>query len=317
MDTALYRQIVTRAVMTRRYGQFLDWKKPVVEKTIGPCHPNVFNGFNLELKVAIEVTRESLDGLTEQEFFNRFDAEGNVRDTEYAAIERMDDIGLRRIFQQEPVWFAGGFGHPDRRADFKHWTRMRHWSLDETVALSLGFEPCGDIFAGQEGRPVQRDVVDFYNKRYQLVRDNFSWGGMSGPSKNPVGGVVRWFDAVDLEVPADLLGFADRFHQLGLGRAKSTTATPSSNPLDPRERTSMLRLIIALAIGGYGYDPNAERSSTTREIESDVAQLGLRLSIDTIRKHLTAASAQLDQDALDGFNTSKRAKRDQRALKKE
>lgn len=182
---------------------------------------------------------------------------------------------------------------------------MQNWSLDEAVALSIGFEPCGDIFEGQDGKPVQVDVVEFYTKRKELIQDNFTWSGMSGPRKNRVGQIVRWFDAVELDVPEPLIAFADKYHGLGLGKSAPISKGTSPKSMDPRERSSMLRLIISLAIYGYAYNPQARRSEIPRDIESDLHKLGLSLSIDTIRSLLKEASALIDSDVLEDLHSSK------------
>jgi hypothetical protein len=64
-------------------------------------------------------------------------------------------------------------------------------------------------------------------------------------------------------------------------------------PLGARERDSLLKLVIGLAIGGYGYDPKARRSENPAEIASDLAKLDLALDTDTIRKWLREAAELL------------------------
>ena len=52
----------------------------------------------------------------------------------------------------------------------------------------------------------------------------------------------------------------------------------------------MLKLIIGMAVGGYGYDPKAERSAQVTEIASDLEKVGISLDADTVRKWLRAAA---------------------------
>jgi hypothetical protein len=59
-------------------------------------------------------------------------------------------------------------------------------------------------------------------------------------------------------------------------------------PLGQREADSLRKLVIGLAISGHAYDPSAQRSRVVSEIASDIAQLGIPLDEDTIRKHLRA-----------------------------
>jgi hypothetical protein len=51
----------------------------------------------------------------------------------------------KRLQRSQPAWFAGGFNVVGREADYRYWLAMRNWTLFEAVALSIGFEPCGDF----------------------------------------------------------------------------------------------------------------------------------------------------------------------------
>src|SRR5262249_45022834 len=64
-------------------------------------------------------------------------------------------------------------------------------------------------------------------------------------------------------------------------------------PLGTRERDTLLKLVIGLAIGGYGYDPKAGRSEKPTEIATDLAERGIALDTDTIRKWLKQAAELL------------------------
>jgi len=73
-----------------------------------------------------------------------------------------------------------------------------------------------------------------------------------------------------------------------------TTRTPR-NPagLGTRERDSLLKLVIGMAVGGYGYDPDASRSEQPSDIATDLATNGVALDVDTVRKWLKQASELL------------------------
>lgn len=67
-------------------------------------------------------------------------------------------------------------------------------------------------------------------------------------------------------------------------------------PLRTRERTSLLNLVIGMAVKGYGYKPAASKNSAIPEIASDLHELGLSLSEDTIRKYLNESKELLSGD---------------------
>lgn len=61
-------------------------------------------------------------------------------------------------------------------------------------------------------------------------------------------------------------------------------------PLGTRERDTLLKLVIGMAMGGYSYDPNQTKSDVLREIVDDLARRGIAVSDDTVRKYLKEAS---------------------------
>lgn len=56
--------------------------------------------------------------------------------------------------------------------------------------------------------------------------------------------------------------------------------------LSTRERESLLKMVIGMAIQGYGHDPKASKTSTASEIASDLQLVDLPLDQDTVRKYL-------------------------------
>jgi hypothetical protein len=64
-------------------------------------------------------------------------------------------------------------------------------------------------------------------------------------------------------------------------------------PIPVRERESLLKLVIGMAIKGYTYDPKAPRNAATSDITSDLELLGIGLDVDTVRKWLKAGADTL------------------------
>ena len=73
-----------------------------------------------------------------------------------------------------------------------------------------------------------------------------------------------------------------------LGAAKPTKA---AKDLPPRERETVLKLILGMAVAFYGYDPRAGRSLAISQIQSDLALKGVKIDDGTIRKYLDEAKA--------------------------
>lgn len=108
---------------------------------------------------------------------------------------------------------------------------------------------------------------------------------------------------------ADMLKFKDKYEEMSARLSKQVeernkiihsckeklAALESQKPsaekgLSTRERESLLKIVIGMAIQGYGHDPKARRTSTAAEIASDLERLDLTLDPDTVRKYLQEGS---------------------------
>ena len=90
----------------------------------------------------------------------------------------------------------------------------------------------------------------------------------------------------------------DQIKELETQFAIAREQAPSlEKPLSTRERDSLLKLVIGMAVGGYGYVPTANRSEQPAMIEADLARLGLSLDVDTIRKWLKRGAEFLPPEA--------------------
>jgi hypothetical protein len=63
--------------------------------------------------------------------------------------------------------------------------------------------------------------------------------------------------------------------------------------LGAREREILLKIVIGMAIKGYAHMPHDGRTTTAREIASDLRLEGIPLDEDTIRKYLNEAKELL------------------------
>ncbi|MCB9983642.1 MAG: hypothetical protein H6861_08245 [Rhodospirillales bacterium] len=97
--------------------------------------------------------------------------------------------------------------------------------------------------------------------------------------------------------PKDFVAWAENLPMTipMLETRNSKTPTPLK-PLSDRERSSLLKMIIGMAVKGYQYDPKAKRSPTAGEIVSDLQLLGISLDEDTARKWLKEAAHQFPPD---------------------
>lgn len=80
--------------------------------------------------------------------------------------------------------------------------------------------------------------------------------------------------------------------------AELSSDRANQKPIPPRERESMLRMILAMAMRKYRFDPTKLKNSATTSIAGSVAEIGLKLDEDTVRKFLNEAKVLL-QDKTD------------------
>ncbi len=63
--------------------------------------------------------------------------------------------------------------------------------------------------------------------------------------------------------------------------------------LSTRERETLLKLVIGMAIAGYKYKPDATRNVATKDISGDLGGLGIGMDDDTVRKWLKIAADEV------------------------
>lgn len=74
---------------------------------------------------------------------------------------------------------------------------------------------------------------------------------------------------------------------------ESRKEKPVEKSLSTRERETLLKLIIGMAVHGYSYDPSLSRNDKHAEIAEDLEKSGIPLDTDTVRKWLQQAAILL------------------------
>ncbi len=233
------------------------------------------------------------------------------------------------------------FNEPSAAADFDHYCRADHWTLDECVALSLGKDPKRTNWNSVQGYLR----ISRFAKDYEKLRDLVERAAEVGQLSDPVRpcSYLAWAKEKKIALSAELFSRAvnsdlfaeswpERLHRQ-LAEAEVQTRmykqvaedlrsalkdahakiesllqlrnTPqvdlTSKPSSTKERDSLLKLSIGMAIGGYRYDPYQTRNAATREIRDDLQALGLGMDDDTIRKYLKQGGELIPRDALENL----------------
>jgi hypothetical protein len=81
-----------------------------------------------------------------------------------------------------------------------------------------------------------------------------------------------------------------------LAQMSEEPSTENKNPkpsLGTKERDTLLKMVIGLAKVGWKYDPKANKSGVPQEIADDLAEIGIQLDVDTVRKWLKESAGYL------------------------
>ena len=188
-------------------------------------------------------------------------------------------------------------------ANFDHWSRLASWDVLETAALSLGIEPWDAKHTGLKSEYARRPEVQKFRLVYETAQRAYAAGDLPRSGRPDL--VLAWAERRELQFPTELVELVKRRwpaqKQIRGWRKPEPKVLPTELPaikpstehVATRERDSMLKLILGMAMAGYKYDPKARRGNAVREIVHDLAARGIPLSDDTIRKYLDEAAELL------------------------
>jgi hypothetical protein len=197
--------------------------------------------------------------------------------------------------------------------DFTYWGNVPYWKIEEATALILGHDP--EEFGpssriGLQNLPLSRE----YNKLQELAHRATQTGQLPlHPSPQEF---LAWARRNSLSFPPELekavfldasniIDWQDRHEKLlklyektkvELAGLRETELLNKGETVSAKERSSLLKLVIGMAVAGYRYDPQAKRNEASAEIAGDLARLGIPLDPDTVRKWLREAAQYLPHD---------------------
>lgn len=200
---------------------------------------------------------------------------------------------------------------------FDYWSKAAFWRIEEGVALILGRDPAKVIrktkarneftarFKPHSCGPEFEALYELAHRAStttQLAQTNIPGFFLAWAKRNRIAvperleAIVRahgiqvadWKTAYDQQVEK-VKALESRIAELKTP-APDLASAPKMQSAATRERNTLLKLVLGLAMDCYGYQPNAPRSSTAREIASALEVQGIPVSEDTIRKYLVEAA---------------------------
>lgn len=173
---------------------------------------------------------------------------------------------------------------------------MRFWTIEQSAALLIGANPDAILDGSSLATSCPAETRDQYQKMFRLLDSHIRMSGIG--SNLPPTEIIEWALHVNIDLPKALVdAVRAQGRTLIEERARKGLAQQiDEKPLGERERNTLLRIIIGMAIGGYGYDPDAKRSDVPKSIADDLCALGLECSDQAIRGKLKEARNLLPND---------------------
>lgn len=192
---------------------------------------------------------------------------------------------------------------------YKEWLGRDCWFTWEAACIFSGIEPSKYALLSREHRQhiisVDKgkkilDIIDTWHKPnnkitaspYWYVNHALSAASFKLPNKllNEIRKKISKFLLIDTNLFIDAYPYIAK--QLSIKKQK-IHLTKAKKSLSVTEKSTLLKIILGMAIDKYGYDPLATRNDATGEknnsIASKLIKINLPVSSDTIYKYLSEA----------------------------
>ena len=175
----------------------------------------------------------------------------------------------------------------DARNNWPYWSKKRSFTLMEGMMLEIGVLPTREPDAPNGKQKLAEEFLRVCSDHLELMYASLRVDEKCGK---------EWEAATEDEAASKIISrelFDKHWIECKLPRGNkfpTRKVAEYEESIHPTIRANMLKMIIAMAIKGYSYDPDKKRSDVIIEIEKDMDGLGLKLGDDTIRKLLKEAS---------------------------
>lgn len=159
------------------------------------------------------------------------------------------------------------------------WPKVACWTPEEATMLSLGLEP----MTLAPSVPLETAPQDsmLYRQRRLLILRAIEAGQLPSPLSPQA--FIEWAKRYNVSIPAGLRrAIIDNDCK---GRRSHT-----DDSCHPKITASMQKMILAMAIGCYRWNPTDLRSTVVADIMHDLKEAGISLSEGTVRSRLKEAN---------------------------
>lgn len=189
--------------------------------------------------------------------------------------------------------------------DYEYYLCLGYWTLLETIAIFSGVSPA---FVSNSGNYTKVFHGHALYGKMRVIFERSQLFSEYGSMKAPIDDIMDYVKLRGIPLPANMQTVINEI-ETRRSNKKSVSQSDydavlqenrslftenrelrikldnsSTKSLHPKERESVAKIIVGMAIKGYSYDPKKIRSSTVAEIQSDLDELGISLDDATIRK---------------------------------
>lgn len=287
-------------------------------------YPKAFREDNIHFTPSPELSRElKRQDLGAKKYYQELSqkSEEEIASLHKAELEKDRLAAQKHKEEQERQHF---YNLSSADADFEYWSKMPHWSLDEAIALSFGKNPKVVYWGRIEAKfeYLSSTFGQEYSKVRELANRAKLWNKTFDPMLPSL--FIKWAADNDIPFPKELADMVGKRQGNAVDWKKMyedlvekstenlTTANQiikaknqkieeleksktEAKPLQTKEKESLFKLVIAMAVEGYRYKSSAKRNDAVTDICNDLEKLEMPIDAGTIRKYLTAAKEILPQ----------------------
>lgn len=296
-DDPLIRKVIQR--------QFALWAYPKVQQSalcLGKQFDHDVEALLYSLEDARQVFISALKSFSKSELELAAGLNGATLDVEREEqLAEAKKIALSKLCQYDREILIAIGAYPDMFPDYDYWGMRDRISVEEFVWLSIGLEPDENLkryFERSSSRSGNQNAR--LRKEAQRRRDLLNAANNLRDQRDSIRTDVakEWLDQVQLAVPEAFQGaLLKAWKRLNAKDAVLAVTTPNEDERrpEPREMRSIAKLLTAIAIEEYGYDPRAARSPIPGEIEGISDKHGLSISKETVLKYLRLGAKLIEE----------------------
>lgn len=287
----------------RTGGDLVAWVRPETPPLLGEEYASALARRKVQQDSLLAEIREELCSGRDVGLELNFDEDGLAVDDLTKKWQSGFKVRVNELVKNLSIWTSAGLGDPKLLAEYAHWSQMAFLQLEEALWLSVGLEPQAIFSATLNDKKIHTDlevqIVAFLKRRQELLRREFNPNRYE--SRHGAKAIKAWIERVSLAVHPEFY----QMLEVMVGRALPTEQT-STKPIIPtamegerfdnRERTSLAKLIVSMAMDFYGYVPSDARSPIPAEIQGYAAKQGIDIDVDTVRKYLKLGATYLPKD---------------------